>query len=87
MNSYINLLFPNKNHTHLSFQLYNKIIYTLSHLILQPIKFQESCDNSMVSKDSYYMPNNKETERLIFNSEDKKTKYFQKPFFPVNRTK
>ena len=27
------------------------------------------------------MPNNKETERLIFNSEDKKTKYFQKPFF------
>ena len=40
----------------------------------------------MVWKDSYYMPNNKETEGLIFNSEDKKIKYFQKPFFPRNRT-
>ena len=26
----------------------------------------------MVWKDSYYMPNNKETEGLIFDSEDKK---------------
>ena len=41
----------------------------------------------MVWKDSYYMPNNKETDGLIFNSEDKKIKYFQKPFFPRNRTK
>ena len=41
---------------------------------------------SVVWKDSYYMPNNKETEGLIFNSEDKK-QYIQKPFFPGNRTK
>ena len=27
------------------------------------------------------MLNNKQTEGLLFNSDDKKTKYFQKPFF------
>ena len=74
-------LFPNKNHIHLSFQLHNKIIHILSNLILQPIKFQELCENSVVWKDSYYMLNNKQTEGLLFNSDDKKTKYFQKPFF------
>ena len=39
----------------------------------------------MVRKDSYYMPNKKETEGLTFNSEDKK-KIFPKAFFSVLRT-
>ena len=72
MNSETNKLFPNKNHIHLSFQLHNKIIYSLPNFILRPVKFQELSNNSMVWKDSYYMPNNKETEGLICNSEDKK---------------
>ena len=38
-------------------------------------------------KDSYYKPNNKEPVGLIFNSKDEKTKYFQKTFFPGNKTK
>ena len=32
----------------------NRIIYILCYLILQPIKLQELCDNSMVWKDSYW---------------------------------
>ena len=72
MNSETNKSFPNKNHIHLSFQLHNKIIYSLSNPILQPIKFQELCNNSVVWKDSYHIPNNKETEGLKSNSEDKK---------------
>ena len=71
-NSWINQLFPNKNHIHLSFQLHNKIVYTFCNLILQPLKLQELGDNSMVWKNSYYMPNNKEPVGLKFNSEDKK---------------
>ena len=47
MNSWINQFFPNKNYIHLSFQLHNKLIHTLSNLILQPIKFQEFCDNNI----------------------------------------
>ena len=38
-------------------------------------------------KDSYYKPNNREPVGLIFNSKDEKTKYFQKTFFPGNKTK
>ena len=59
MNSYINQLFPNKNHIHLSFQLHSKIIYTLCNLVLQPIKLKKLYNDFMVWKDSYYMPNNK----------------------------
>ena len=59
----------------------NRIIYILCYRILQPIKLQELCDNSMVWKDSYYMPNNKEPVWWIFNSEDKKKpNYFKKLF-------
>ena len=39
------------------------------------------------SKDSYYMPNNKETEGPIFNSEDKKQNISKSLIFPGNRTK
>ena len=42
-----------KNYFHLSFQLHNKIMYTLCNLILQPIKLQELYNNLMVWKDSY----------------------------------
>ena len=38
-------------------------------------------------KDSYYKPNSREPVGLIFNSKDEKTKYFQKTFFPGNKTK
>ena len=41
VNSKINQLsIPTKNHIHLSFQLHNKIIYTLCNLIFQSIKLQ-----------------------------------------------
>ena len=36
------------------------------------------------SEKTHYMPNNKETEGLIFNSEDK-DKIFPKAFFPGSR--
>ena len=61
----------------LSFQLHNK---TVCNLILQPLKLQELCDNSIGCKYSYYMLNNKEPVGLIFNSKDKKNKISPKPF-------
>ena len=76
----------------LSYELLNKSVisqykaYSFIISTTQTIKLQELYDNSVVWKDSYYMPNNKETEGLIFNSEDK-DKIFPKAFFPGNRIK
>ena len=56
-------------------------MYTLCNLILQPITLQELCDNSMVWKDSYYMPHKKEPVGLIFNNEDKKQNISKSLFF------
>ena len=57
------------------------ILYTLFPTLFSNLLNSKSYVIIQWSEDSYYMPNNKETEGLICNSEDKKQNISKSPFF------